>query len=87
MRIAWKRMKLTREEQAIENALLRGEYVPGSRKEFREIAQALARHKKKVVLSIRISQGDLDALKSRAKRDGVTYQTFITKALCRVAHS
>lgn len=80
-------MKPTREEQAIENAIGRGEYVPGSRKEFREIAQVLARRRKNVVLNIRINQGDLDALKARAKRHGVKYQTFIAELLHRVAHS
>ncbi len=82
-----RRIKLTREERAIENALLRGEYVPGTRKEFREISQALARRRKNVVISIRVNNGDLDMLKARAKRHGVKLQTFITEFLQRVARS
>jgi len=38
-----KRIKLTRQEREIENALLRGEYVKVSKAEFDEIAQAIAR--------------------------------------------
>ena len=82
-----KPMKLTKYEQRLEEEISRGEWVPGSKAEFNKIARMLARHKKKVVLSIRVSQGDLDALKFRAKRDGVTYQALIAKELCRVAHS
>ena len=87
MRVTWKNLKLTKEEQAIEDAIGRGEFVSGSRKEFREIARALARYRKNVVLSIRINQGDLDTLKARAKRHGVKYQTFIAELLHRFAHS
>ena len=87
MRVIWKNLKLTKEEQAIEDAIGRGEYVNGSRKEFKEIARALARHRKNVVLNVRINQGDLDALKARAKRRGIKYQTFIAEVLHRVAHS
>ena len=82
-----KPMKLTKYEQRLEQELLRGEWVPVSKTEFNKIARMLARHKKKVPLKIRIGQGDLDVLKSRAKRDGITYRTFIAKELCRVAHS
>ena len=48
MKINWKRMKLTREEQRIENALLRGEYVPVSKAEFKEVARALARKRREL---------------------------------------
>ena len=82
-----RRITLTREEQAIENALLRGEYVPADRKEFNKIARALAHWRNKTVLNIRINNGDLEALKTRAKRHGVKYQTFIAELLHRVAHS
>lgn len=80
-------MKLTKYERQLEQELLRGEWVPASKTEFNRISRMLARHKKNVVVGIKIRQGDLDALKARAKRDGVKYQTFIAKALCRVAHS
>ena len=82
-----KPMKLTKYERRIEQELLRGEWVPVGKAEFNRIARMLARHKKKVVVRVKISQGDLDALKVRAKREGVTYQTFITNSLCRFVHS
>jgi predicted DNA binding CopG/RHH family protein len=82
-----RRIKLTKYERELEEALLKGELVPGSKAEFDEIAQMLARRKKDAVLNIRINQGDLDDLKAKAKRHGVKYQTFIAEVLHRVAHS
>ena len=82
-----RRIKLTKYERELEESLLKGEWVPGSKAEFDEIAQMLARRKKDAVLNIRINQGDLDELKARAKRRGVKYQTFIAEILHRVAHS
>ena len=82
-----RRFKLTKYERELEESLLKGEWVPGSKAEFDEIARAIARRRKDAVLNIRINQGDLDALKARAKRHGVKYQTFIAELLHRVAHS
>ena len=80
-----RRIKLTKEERAIEAAVERGEYVPVSKAEFDEIAAALARRRKDAVISIRISSYDLEQIKRKAKRLGVKYQTFITEILHRVA--
>ena len=82
-----RRIRLTKYEQELERSLASVEWVPGSKAEFDEIARMLARRKKDAVLNIRINQGDLDALKARAKRHGVKYQTFIAELLHRVAHS
>ena len=82
-----RRFKLTKYERELEESLLKGEWVPGSKAEFDEIARMLARRRKDAVLNIRINQGDLDALKTRARRRGVKYQTFIAEILHRVAHS
>ncbi|OGR68142.1 MAG: hypothetical protein A2081_02280 [Elusimicrobia bacterium GWC2_61_19] len=76
-----KRFKLTKSEQAIENALLRGEYVPLSPKETRRVADAIAAHRKNAVISLRINSQDLTHLKEKAKKLGVPYQTFITEIL------
>ena len=78
-----RKMKLSREERAIEKSL--GEYVPVSRKEFAEIAQAIAARKKDAVLNIRLSRYDLEHLKEKAKRVGVKYQTFLSEILHRIA--
>ena len=82
-----RRIKLTREERAIEDALLRGEYVSVSKEEFKEIADALARRRKDAVLNIRVNSEDLKSIKAQARRHGVKYQTFIAELLHRVAHS
>lgn len=82
-----RRMKLTKYERELERSLTNDEWVPGSKAEFDEIARAIAYRKKDAVLNIRINQGDLDALKARAKRHGVKYQTFIAEVLHRFAHS
>lgn len=82
-----RRMKLTKYERELERSLTNDEWIPGSKAEFDEIARAIAERKKDAVLNIRINQGDLDALKARAKRKGVKYQTFIAELLHRVAHS
>ena len=82
-----RRIKLTREEKAIEGALLRGEYVDVNKEKFQEIARAIAARKKDAVLNIRVNRGDLESIKLRAKKLGVKYQTFISEILHRVAHS
>ncbi len=78
-------IKLTKQEKAIEDALVRGEYVSVSKKEFQEIKQALDQRKKNAVLNIRINQGDLQNIKLKARKLGVKYQTFISEILHKVA--
>ena len=80
-------IKLTRQEKAIEDALLKGEYVNASKKDFDEITQALEIRKKDAVLNVRINQYDLESLKQKAKRLGIKYQTFISEILHKVAQA
>ena len=80
-------MKLTRQEQEIENAIGRGEYIRASKAEIEEMARVLARRKKDAVLNLRINSYDLKALKQKAQRHGIKYQTFIAELLHRVAHN
>jgi predicted DNA binding CopG/RHH family protein len=82
-----RRIKLTRQEQAIDDALMRGEYVSGSKEDFDEIAQALAMRKKDAVLNIRVNKLDLENIKAKASKLGVRYQTFISEILHKVAMS
>ena len=82
-----RRIKLTKGEREIENALLRGEYVPVSKTEADEIAQAIARRRKDAVLNIRVNSADLKSIKQKARRYGIKYQTLIADLLHRVAHS
>ena len=44
-----KRIKLTKEERAIERALLKGEYVSVSKTKYAEITQAVIRARKRQV--------------------------------------
>ena len=82
-----RRMKLTREERAIDDALFSGKYTSVSKKEFDEIAQMLARRRKDAVLNIRVNSEDLKSIKQKARRHGVKYQTIIAELLHRFAHS
>lgn len=80
-------MKLTRQEREIEDALLRGEYVKASKAEIDAVARAIARRRKDAVLNIRVNSYDLKAIKHKAQKLGVKYQTFIAELLHHVAHS
>jgi len=80
-----KRFKLTREEQAIERAIERGEYRPASKEEFSRIAEAVARRRKDAVLSIRINSRDLANIKAKAKKVGVPYQSFLSELIHQYA--
>ena len=77
--------KLTRSEQAIEGALVRGEYVNVGKAAFAEIAAAVARRRKDAVISIRVNSEDLKQIKGKAKKLGIGYQTLISEMLHRVA--
>ncbi len=82
-----RRIKLTREEKAIEAAIERGEYVDVPKEEFDRIARMIAAYKKDAVLNIRVNSQDLRLIKEKAKKLGVKYQTFISEILHRVAES
>jgi predicted DNA binding CopG/RHH family protein len=76
-----KRIRLTREEKAIEAASLRGEYRPVSPEKFKMIVEAIARHRKDAVLNIRVNSVDLAGIKQKAKKAGIPYQTLISEIL------
>ena len=77
--------RLTTPEQAIEQALLRGEYVDVGKATLEEVAQAIVRRRKNAMISIRVNSQDLKQIKGKAKRLGVGYQTLISEMLHRVA--
>ncbi len=81
-----RRIKLSRGERAIEEALLRGEYRDVAESEFAAIAQAVAHRRKDAVLNVRVNSQDLKTIKAKAKRHGIRYQTLISELLHRVAH-
>ncbi len=80
-----KKIKLSRSEKAIEQALLRGEYRPVKQAEFDRIAEAAARRKKDAVLNIRINSQDLANIKDKARRMGIPYQSFVSELIHRYA--
>jgi predicted DNA binding CopG/RHH family protein len=82
-----RRIKLTRQERTIEEAIERGEYVPASKEKFEEIAAMLARYRKDAVLHMRVNGNDLRLIKEKAHKLGVKYQTLISEFLHRLAVS
>lgn len=80
-----RKLKLTKEERAIEQSL--EEFVPVSRQELGEIVEAIEQRKKDAVLNIRINRYDLESIKQKAKRLGIKYQTFISEILHKVARA
>lgn len=81
-----RKIKLTRQEKAIEDSLLKGEYIDVKEEEFNEIAQAIADRRKDAVLNIRVNSQDLKTIKQKAHRLGIKYQTFISELLHKIAH-
>ena len=75
------KFKLTREEKAIEAAVLRGEYREVSPEKFEAVAAAFARARKDAVISIRLNSNDLAGIKKKAKARGIPYQTFIAEII------
>ncbi len=80
-----KRIKLNKEEKAVEKALVQGEYTNTSKTEFNKIAEALQFRKKDAVLNIRVNSRDLQNIKHKARKLGIKYQTFISELIHRVA--
>ncbi len=80
-------IKLTRQERAIENALIKGEYINVSKTEFEEMARSIEARKKNAVLNIRMNSGDLKNLKLKAHKLGIRYQTFISEILHKIAQA
>ena len=78
-------IKLTKQEQEIENALIAGKLVDIEKEELKQISQAIARRRKDAVLNIRINSQDLKSIKQKAKKLGIKYQTLISEVLHKIA--
>ena len=81
-----RKVKLTKSEKGVEDALIQGEYIGIDKSEFKSIAQAIASRKKDSVLNIRVNGEDLKLIKKKARQFGIRYQTFISELLHRIAH-
>jgi len=86
-KIDWSKIKLTPEEQQIEDDIEAGLYKPVSREEFLRVKEAIDQWKKDSVLNMRMNAEDMALIKTKAKKLGVKYQTFIAEILHRVARS
>lgn len=82
-----RRMRLTRQEKAIEEGLIKGEYLNVSKQEFCEIAEAIENRKKDAILHIRVNSDDLKSIKNKAHKLGIKYQTFISEILHRLSRA
>ena len=80
-----RKIKLTKEERAIEDSLER--FVPVDKQEYEQIINAIAARKKDAVLNIRVNSHDLANIKYKAERLGIRYQTFLSELIHRVAQA
>ncbi|MDP3791757.1 MAG: antitoxin [Candidatus Omnitrophota bacterium] len=80
-----RKIKLTREEQAIEDSL--EHFVPVEKQEYEQIINAIAARKKDAVLNIRVNSHDLVNIKHKARQLGIRYQTFISEVIHRIAQA
>ncbi|MBI5676291.1 MAG: hypothetical protein HZC48_10790 [Nitrospirae bacterium] len=79
------KIKLTKEEKEIENALMRGEYTSIKGKELANIEKALKARKKDITMTIRVNSEDIEKIKIKAKKVGVKYQSYISEVIHQVA--
>ena len=80
-----RKIKLTREERAIEDSL--ESFIPVDKREYEQIINAIAARKKDAVLNIRVNSHDLANIKHKAERLGIKYQTFISEFIHRIAQA
>jgi predicted DNA binding CopG/RHH family protein len=77
------RMKLSKEEKALLDAVEAGEYESTLTKARREELEAAAANtfRKDKRINIRISNRDLIAVQSRASEEGIPYQTLVSSII------
>ncbi len=82
--------KLTKEEKELLSSFEQGEWktVRGSKALLKEANSAAVEFlKKDARINIRISSLDLDLIKQRAVREGLSYQSLITSILHKFVHN
>ena len=80
-----RKIKLTKEEQIIEDSLER--FIPIEKQEYEQIINAIAARKKDAVLNIRVNSHDLANIKHKAQQLGIRYQTFLSEIIHRIAQA
>ncbi len=86
----FKNLVLDAEEQAIEDALERGEYVSvpdleESKKMWKQAAINTLNKRKDKSITLRVNQGDLAKVKAKAERQRIPYQTLIGLLISKYA--
>ena len=82
-----RKINLTRQEKAIEESLLKGEYINVAKNDFEAIAEDIVSRKKDAVLNVRVNSRDLASIRQRAQKLGIKYQTFISEVIHRIAQA
>ena len=80
-----RKIKLTKEEQKIEDELVKGSYFDVNKSEFNNIAESIASRKRNAVLNIRVNLDDIKNIKNFAKKFGIGYQTLIAELIHKAA--
>ncbi len=80
-----KRIKLTKEEKAIEESLMNGEFVPIKGSQLEMIEKSLRSRKKDITMTIRVNREDIEKIRKKAEKLGIKYQTYISEVLHQVA--
>ena len=82
-----RKINLTRQEKAVEDSLLKGEYLNVGKSDFEAIAEVIAARKKDAVLNIRVNSRDLASIRQKAQKLGIKYQTLISEVIHRIAQA
>jgi len=84
-----KKFKLTKEEKEIEKSLDTDQWTDGSDVLKNEVLQAAkngTEHRKREArVNIRMTQGDIDAIRQLAEEEGLGYQTLMSSVLHKYA--
>jgi predicted DNA binding CopG/RHH family protein len=80
-----KRLKLSKKEKGIEDALVAGKFINVDSERFKDIANIIKRRQKDTAINLRINSQDLKIIKQKAKKIGVKYQSFISEVLHQIA--
>ena len=80
-----KKIRLTKEEKEVENALLSGEFKPLKGRELLKIENALKARKKDITMTIRVNREDIEKIKDKANKLGIKDQSYISEIIHQVA--
>ena len=79
------KIRLTNEEQKIEDELIKGAYFDVKSSDFEAIAESVASRKRNAILNIRVNKEDIENIKKFAKKFGIGYQSLISELIHKAA--